>query len=143
MHINSSILSEAAMVNLLTVRKENATQDYKRELPQRGFKTCALLDLLKDLVAMANVGGGVIIFGVDDDSYEPIGLNPERKSKRLDEQDISRAFQTYLDIEIPFELALFEHKGKLFAFLAIAAAQRPLLFRKNAICEHCQDKAPS
>ena len=129
------------MVNLLKLRKENATQDYKRELPTRGFKTCAFLDLLKDLVAMANMGGGVVVFGVEDESYEPVGLCQERKSKRLDEQDISRAFHTYLDTDTPFELTYFEYKGKQFAFLKVAGVQRPLLFRKDAQCEHCGDKA--
>ncbi len=136
-----SLISETEMVNLLKLRKENATQDYKRELPTRGFKTCAFLDLLKDLVAMANMGGGVVVFGVEDESYEPVGLCQERKSKRLDEQDISRAFHTYLDTDTPFELTYFEYKGKQFAFLKVAGVQRPLLFRKDAQCEHCGDKA--
>lgn len=68
-----SLLTDQQIVELLTCRKETTNQDYRREVPPRGHKTCAVLDLLKDVVALANVGGGVVVFGVDDASYAPIG----------------------------------------------------------------------
>src|SRR2546423_8191567 len=97
-------LTEKQMIGLLTVRRETANQDYRRELPPRGYKTCASLDLLKDIVAIANIGGGVIVFGVENDNYTSVGLDRERTGKRLDETDIARAVGHYLEADLAFEL---------------------------------------
>lgn len=141
MGVTQALLSEQEMIDLLTLRRETANQDYRRELPPRGHKNCAVLDLLKDLVAMANVGGGVIVFGVEDDNYELVGLTGPRKQKPLEEQDIARAFKTYLDAELRFELTTYRYRGKDFVFLAIGGSELPPIFRKPAMCEICGDKA--
>jgi hypothetical protein len=135
-------LSQQQLIDLLTVRKENATQDYKRELPPKGHKSCALLDLLADIVAMANTGGGVIVFGVENDNFEPVGINPARQGKRLDDDDIGKALATYVGASIRFEMSFLKHKNKDFAFLTVEAAVRPILFAKPAICDVCGEKAP-
>jgi hypothetical protein len=82
------MLTEARMIDLLRVRKETPQQDYRRALPPKGHKNCGFLDLLKDLAAMANIGGGTIVFGVEPQNYEPVGLS---QGRTLDDTDIVSA----------------------------------------------------
>lgn len=134
------MLSEKDMQKLLIQRSETATLDYKRALPGKGLKTCNFLDLLKDLVGMANTDGGTIVFGVEDANYRPIGLKGKRT---LDEINLTQAFETYLGCRPEFYLTFYEWKGKNFTFLTIPKRQIPLVFHKPAQCTICQNKAPS
>ena len=135
------LLTESDLVDLLVTRKETSTQDYRRELPPRGHRICSVLDLLRDIVAIANMGGGAIVFGVEDESYELVGLKSSRERKRLDETDITRAVRQYLDAELHVELTFYEYRGKQFAFLAVGGAEMPPVFRRAAECEVCKENA--
>ena len=48
-----------------TAVRESGTLDFKRGFDQTS--AAALCELVKDIVAFANSGGGVVVFGVDDD----------------------------------------------------------------------------
>ncbi len=134
------MLTEKEMQRLLTQRSETATLDYKRALPNKGQKTCNFLDLLKDLVGMANTDGGTIVFGVEDKKYSPIGLKGRRT---LDEADLTQAFESYVDCRPDFNITFYCWKGKEFAFLTIKKRKHPLMFHKPAKCFFCGDRAPS
>ncbi len=134
------MLSEKEMRKFLSQRSETASLDYKRALPSQGQKTCNFLDLLRDLVAMANTNGGTIIFGVEDNNYNPIGLKGKRT---LDETNLTQAFENYLACRPDFTLTFWSWKEKDFAFLTIEKRQFPLVFHKPAQCTICREKAPS
>ena len=131
------MIPDSELVSLLTVRRESDSQDYKRGFPPPGQKNCNFLDLLTDIVAMANSGGGVIVFGVDNENFEPVGLP---KQKPLDETTLRQAIQTYLDAPLQIELSFLQWENKDFAFLQIAP-YFPLYFMKPAQCVHCGEKS--
>jgi hypothetical protein len=129
------VLTEATIRHLLTVRTESATQDYKRAMPPKGSRNCNFLDLIKDVAAMANSGGGVIVFGVDNNKFTPVGLEGRHT---LDETDLRTSLLNYLDTEVSFDLAVYDWEGKDFGFLKIEAAHMPLMFQKPADCATCK-----
>src|SRR5262245_45616662 len=133
------MLSKEKMEELLTVRGETSTQDYKLMFPPKGHKNCEFLKLLRHIVAFANVGGGVIVFGVDDEKYEPVGIQGPRT---LDDTDIHTALANYVDAKLDTVLTFYKWKQKDFAFLTIPAATWPLFFHKPASCGNCGANAP-
>jgi predicted HTH transcriptional regulator len=56
----------------LEATRETSRVDFKREFDPSS--TAEFLQLIKDLVAMANSGGGCLIVGIDDDGT-PSGAN--------------------------------------------------------------------
>ena len=128
------MLTEQHMVDLLRLRRETRSQDYKRALPPKGRKNCNFLDLIKDLAAMANTGGGIVVFGVDNENYELVGLSGRRT---LDDTDVVTALKDFLDASVEIELTFFEWEGKDFGFLAVSGTERPLVFYRSPQCNKC------
>jgi tetratricopeptide (TPR) repeat protein len=133
------MLTKEQMEELLTARKETSTQDYKQFLPPKGHKNCEFLNLLRHIVAFANSGGGVIVFGVENGTYEPVGLKPPRT---LDDTDITTALRNYVDGSLKTALVYYKWKRKEFAFLEIAGTSWPLIFQKSPQCATCGRDAP-
>ncbi|GHO76970.1 hypothetical protein KSD_47410 [Ktedonobacter sp. SOSP1-85] len=81
-------MSTAALRYLLECRGECEHLDYKAELHLDNDHNKA--NFAKDIVAIKNVGGGYLVIGVKDKTWEPIGLNNtfEEDSKLL--RDIIR-----------------------------------------------------
>lgn len=71
---------------------------------------------LKSVSAFANMNGGVLIFGVDDDGTL-VGLADSKK----DSEDLSEAIKCDMDPVPEFELELHEQDGKRFMTVRIAA----------------------
>lgn len=64
-------MDKAALAKFEEAEKESAELDFKA-----AFDTTAPQDwceLIKDIVAMANSGGGLIVFGVNDDGTPATG----------------------------------------------------------------------
>lgn len=57
---------------------ENASIEYKREVPEKSIK------YVKSVVAFANGNGGKIVFGVDDETREVIGMDNENIFRTID-----------------------------------------------------------
>ncbi len=65
--------SLADLERLVTERVQKSAQvEFKRQLPESGKND----DLAKDLAAMANSGGGVILYGVEETGGSASGLTP-------------------------------------------------------------------
>jgi len=65
--------SEADLERLVAEKvQESAQVEFKRQLPESGKND----DLAKDLAAMANAGGGVILYGVGESDGVATGLTP-------------------------------------------------------------------
>ena len=65
-------------MNFSALPPESNTLEYKRQIPDDHIK------FLKTAVAFANGNGGKIIFGVDDENLEVVGLNDENPFRTVD-----------------------------------------------------------
>lgn len=76
------------MLNELVARavEEDDNLDFKRALPEQ--KTLAQSDLAKDIAAFANSGGGVLVFGMAEDSRRATG--------RVDVGEVSESYERTL-----------------------------------------------
>jgi hypothetical protein len=111
----------------LTAKRESKHVEFKQSFdPNSGRAWC---ELIKDLAAIANSGGGIIVFGLDN-LGNPTGESPE-KIVSLDPADIANKISRYTGlVDFEFEIRSLEKKGnKLMAFL-IQPASIPLVFEK-------------
>lgn len=105
--------------------KEAADLDFKA-----GFDPSAAQDwceLLKDIVAMANSGGGLIVFGVNDDGSPATGdLKPVLA---VDPATIADKIKRYTDQHFDgFSLNPSSRQGEPVLILEVAAAFLPIVF---------------
>jgi schlafen family protein len=111
----------------LTAKRESKHIEFKQSFdPASGRAWC---ELIKDLVAIANSGGGIIVFGLDS-LGNPTG-EPSETVASLDPADIANKISKYTGlVDFEFEIRALEKAGhKLIAFL-IQAATIPLVFEK-------------
>ena len=108
-------------------RAELSAVDFKE-----GFdaSTRAWGDLLKDILAMANSGGGIIIFGVTDDGHHS-GLNSPILSI-LDPARVSDKVRRYSPAaRIETSIHELRYRRKLFGFLRIRQSETFVVFDSN------------
>lgn len=80
--IDSEMLDEAVTTGI----EESDTLDWKRDLPDE--KALAQSDVLKDLAAFSNSGGGVLVFGVTEEQRRATG--------RVDVGEVSESYERTL-----------------------------------------------
>lgn len=86
-------------------------------------------EIVKDIVAIANSGGGVIVFGMDDKG-NPLGENIENVL-RLDPAKIVDKLNKYTDTSFAgFQIVEREKVGQIVAVLCISRSNIPLVFTK-------------
>jgi hypothetical protein len=114
----ASILDRA-----LSARRESRRVEFKSSLDVRSEQ--AWCEVIRDLVAMANSGGGVILFGVDSKG-EPSGAVPA-----LDAAQISDKLRQYADSHFSnLEIAEVTRDGAPIVALVVGEAVTPIVFTK-------------
>ena len=106
--------------NLLKRLIEKNEVDYKKKL---GSSNKSKADMIKDFAAMANYGGGVLIFGVDNDEETLIGINDDE----LDIYDPARLqgiLQKFLSPVPEIVHEKVNYKGMNFPFVRIASIEK-------------------
>jgi hypothetical protein len=105
--------------------QEDATLDFKASFdPSAPHDWC---ELIKDVVAMANSGGGIIVFGINDDGTPSgadlsmvLGLDPamivDKVAKYTDQHFAS------------FALSRSVRQGTPVAILSVSAVTMPIVF---------------
>jgi hypothetical protein len=89
----------------------------------------AWCELIKDLVAIANSGGGVILFGLNDDGT-PTGESVDAIA-HLDPADITNKVSHYTGaVDVAFEVSCLDKNGHPVVAVVIAGAAIPLVFQK-------------
>lgn len=84
-------------------------------------------ELIKDIVAVANSGGGTILIGVDDDGA-PSGFDVSSVLS-IDVADVTNKIHSYTEQQSPAcQITEREHRGHRIALLEIASARIPLVF---------------
>ena len=82
---------------------ETETLEFKREIPSKDSK------LMKTVVAFSNCHGGRILFGVDDETHEIVGIENENVFKFMDSlaDMISESVEPQIE---PCEVEPFEER---------------------------------
>lgn len=93
---------------------ENLTLDYKRELPTSSDRDRA--ELCKDVSAFANSQGGMILYGLDEDSTDRTPqLPPFRTSRTVGRQSVeewaSQVLRSGVQPPLDFEMETFDYGG--------------------------------
>ena len=82
-------LSKERLLSLIRLGREEEALDYKRSYDLSGMTTKDRVEMVRDVVAMANGSGGYIVLGVGENrssltsTYEPTGI-PESHLNALD-----------------------------------------------------------
>ena len=110
-----------------TARKENRQIDFKESIDLQSSQDWARI--IKDIIAMANSGGGIILFGIKDDgSYSKfdrniiLDIDPAVMADKI----LSYTKEDFSDFEI---VEVIRNKRKVVA-LIVSAAPTPIVFTR-------------
>ena len=109
----------------------------KRESKNLDFKTgfdvgsrAEWCEIIKDIVAFANSGGGAIVLGANDDGSPTNG--DVARYLNLDPADITNKISAYTGTDFAeFEIIEIEREGRRLALLAVYASEIPMVFVRN------------
>jgi len=112
----------------LLARRESKTVDFKRSFdPTAPGEWC---ELVKDVVAMANSGGGFIVVGVEDNG-DPAPLGAAAAMLSVDPAHITDKVAKYTSVQFDgFGVTEAVRGTNPVAIIAISGASRPLVFDK-------------
>ena len=86
-------------------------------------------DVLKHVVAMANGGGGVIVFGVDKNGNRS-GIR-DSLLQTFDPANVSNKLRSYTSARVASSYREIIRDGKLFGFLQVSASDRLVVFESD------------
>lgn len=111
----------------LTADRESKYIEFKSEFDPTSRQ--AWCEIIKDILAITNSGGGVIFFGLDD-TGQPTG-NDVGALANTDPADITNKIARYIGDEFSgFELQTHEKGGTSILALVIEGSRIPYVFRK-------------
>lgn len=117
MDIDRSKLLERAE----NARRESRYLDFKREFDMSS--SAAWCETIKDVVAFANSGGGVIVFGVNNDGADS-GTDVS-SLLALDVANITNKIHSYTDYQFAdIEIIEVKRDGKAFVAMIVSRADR-------------------
>lgn len=116
-------LSREAFSYLLNCRGECEWLDYKESLSlDQDHELCAFA---KDVLALKNVGGGYILVGVKDKTWEQVGLSsPFPYDTKLLRDKIVRATGVSLDVDVVTHNLAYDGGYKDFAVILVRSSRK-------------------
>lgn len=112
-------------------RRETELWDFKRGLPGlRGENDCAWAEVAADLAALHNASGGIIFFGITDDTFAFVGTRDVVDARRFNDK-----VRRYLGDSVWIEFAReFIQIDQRYLGIAVVPARgvNPLRFRSDA-----------
>jgi hypothetical protein len=121
----------------LLARAENAKRESKHVEFKSDFDPTSSgmwCELLKDMVAFANSGGGAIVFGLKNDGF-PSSMNKEA-ILAIDLADIANKIRRYTDHEFSdIEIVEIERGGIRLAAFLVSGSNVPMIFTKPGTYE--------
>ncbi len=134
-------MSARKLLTLICLGREEESLDYKRGYDLAGKRSGKdKLEVVRDVVAMANTRGGYIVLGVDEepsstgDRYTPNGLS-EEDLKALDVDVLKSQVDGYLGTALTLRLQvhrLGEFGGRSFALIHVPESpESPLVMEKS------------
>ena len=111
----------------LKAKRESKYVEFKSEFDLSSSQHWC--EVIKDIIAIGNSGGGIIVFGVDN-SGNPTKYNPDELLK-ADPANITNKIAKYTGRQFSeFELSESKKNGKKVALLLIDSSPIPLVFKK-------------
>jgi len=109
-----------ALTDILLQGHESKALDYKAAMGWSESDKAGCCALVKDILAMANIGGGFIAIGVSETQtgYSLDGVSPNQ-AKSFDTTRINRFLQVYSDPPINALLRKISHDGKTFVIIEV------------------------
>lgn len=121
--VREADLSRDAATYLLTCRGECEWLDFKESVHLDNEKHLA--DFARDVLAFKNVGGGYMVIGVVDKTWEPIGLDaPLPLDTKLLRDQFRRVTGLDLDIDIVHHQLNAEGADKTFAVILVRSSRK-------------------
>lgn len=119
------ILTQSKIDQLAQSENESAQIDFKSEFDTDSKKDWC--EILKDIVAMANTRGGIIIVGVADDG-QPSGSDLSKLS-RIDPAKVTDKIASYTDVQFgDIRVVTVDRSGQRFPAIVVGRAATPLIF---------------
>jgi hypothetical protein len=113
--------------NVLSRSSETDDLDFKAEFHNKQLGEW--LELIKDMVAFANSGGGTILIGLNDDG-SPSGHDVSTICE-TDPADVTNKINSYTGIQFhAFDIGKAEKQGKEVCVLTIRSTRVPIVFTK-------------
>ncbi len=124
-------------LRLLESRCEDEHLDYKVSLDWNSGDKSEKAELVKDILAFANTrDGGRIIIGVEDGTFEPVGLD-EGVLKSLDVTKVNAFLKSYTEPAHNCSLSKFDHQGKWFVVIDVPEfGGLPIICKKDFLPEN-------
>jgi hypothetical protein len=111
-------LSEDAIIFILNYNEEDDYVDYKETFDDSVDKEW--IELTKDIMAFANSNGGYLLFGVQDSTYQQIGLSDETSSILKNIDQMQQKINRYIEPEIlNIRSKEYLYDNKLFVVILI------------------------
>lgn len=112
--------------------RENKTLDFKSEFdPTQRGEWC---EIIKDIVAFANSGGGAIVIGLNDDAT-PSDFDPT-PIVAIDPADVTNRIARYTGHQFSdFEIHAVDRNGHVVASIIILGTNTPMVFEKPGTYE--------
>lgn len=131
--IISSVLDETKNPDfiLLELATERPDLDYKEKLTISTKDERA--EIAKDVISMANWGGGIIIVGVKEiknGNFEKVGLDAVDQSN-FEVTIINKAIHPFLDPTFHIGVRKVEYENKVFGFLEIPSLEKTVVLAKR------------
>jgi len=122
-------LTEQKVGELLGRKRESAKLDYKSDYDPEQRRD--VVELTKDIVAMANTAGGYLVIGMGD-AGEAIGLPVESVAK-LDEAKIRAQVHAYIGtpIELFLDKTIIQNGTRYPIITVLRSPRSPVVFQKD------------
>ncbi|NQV19461.1 MAG: putative DNA binding domain-containing protein [Armatimonadetes bacterium] len=126
-------VSKETLKYLLNCYSECEHLDYKEKIELKSDHACASFG--KDVVAMKNVGGGFIVVGVKDKTWEKVGIDSPMPydSKKLIDQ-VRRSTGLDLVVDIIHHKVYIKEEELLFALILVRSTIKRTKLRNPSIC---------
>jgi len=110
-----------------TTMRESKFLDFKSEFDLASAE--AWCGIIKDIIAFSNSGGGIIVFGVENNGED--AMMDSAALLAYDTADITNRIARYTNYQFAdIEIIEVERKGKIHAAFLIGAADVPIVFTK-------------
>jgi hypothetical protein len=126
MKATEEAFGDAILQKALAATSESRHIEFKRRFDPTS--TGAWCEIIKDIVAIANSGGGVIVFGLDDFGH-PTGDDIEPVLK-IDPADSANRLFKYTGVNLEIEIRPTTKNGHSLASFLIPSVDMPLVFQK-------------
>jgi DNA-binding response OmpR family regulator len=129
-HIYAALKSQRdPIVSLVDAGTEQAGVDYKRELDLASKRQRA--ELARDMIAMANTGGGTIIIGVQEER-DGFSVQGAANARDLDATKIGDAVRAYTGSVVKFTSRPVNVRGALCAAVTVSATDGTIALAQRA-----------